>query len=245
MRSRANASAADERDRERDERRRRDASSPPRSPISQNSMPFTCASGASVSISAISAPQPAATTTPVSSSRVVVQGARSPPVRASPNTSSVEASAPPSAAGVASAAAPASIAPSAPTAAPPEMPRMYGSASGLRSSTCISAPASASRPPTANAASARGSRNSRTIAASRVGRVAGERANDRGRVDATLPDREASAERERGRSGERDENRDAASGGGEPGNGGADMARRRKRLAAGVRGGLASVRARV
>ncbi len=87
-------------------------------------MPLTCASGASVSISAISAPHPAATTTPVSNSRVVVHGARSAPVRASPNTMSVEANAPPSAAGVTSAAAPASMAPSAPTAAPPEMPRM-------------------------------------------------------------------------------------------------------------------------
>ena len=58
-------------------------------------MPLTCASGASVSISAISAPQPAATTTPVSSRRVVVHGARSAPVRARPNTSSVDASAPP------------------------------------------------------------------------------------------------------------------------------------------------------
>ena len=39
---------------------------------------------------------------------------------------SVEANAPPSAAGVTSAAAPASIAPSAPTAAPPEMPEDVG-----------------------------------------------------------------------------------------------------------------------
>ena len=77
---------------------------PPRSPISQNSMPFTCTSGASVSSSAITAPHPAATTTPVSRSRVVVHGARSAPVRASPNTMSVEARAPPSAAGVTSAA---------------------------------------------------------------------------------------------------------------------------------------------
>ena len=99
---------------------------PPKSPISQNSMPLTCASGARVSSNAITAPHPAATTTPVSSSRVVVQGARSAPVRASPNTSSVEASAPPSAAGVTNAVTPASMAPSAPTAAPPEMPRMYG-----------------------------------------------------------------------------------------------------------------------
>ena len=49
-------------------------------------MPLTCASGASVSISAISAPHPAATTTPVSNRRVVVHGARSAPARASPNT---------------------------------------------------------------------------------------------------------------------------------------------------------------
>ena len=64
-----------------------------RSPISQNSMPRTCASGASVSSSAISAPQPAATTTPVSSRRVGVHA----PVAARPartNTSSVDANAP-------------------------------------------------------------------------------------------------------------------------------------------------------
>jgi hypothetical protein len=137
---------------------------PPRSPISQNSIPLTRASGAIVSISAMTAPHPAATTTPVSSSLVVVHGARSPPILASVNTSTVDASAPPSAAGVTSGAAPASMAPSAPTAAPPEMPRMYGSASGLRRSTCINAPESASKAPTANAASARGSRNSRTMA---------------------------------------------------------------------------------
>ena len=57
-------------------------------------MPLTCASGARVSISAISAPHPAATTTPVSSSRVAVHGARRRRVRARPNTSSVETNAP-------------------------------------------------------------------------------------------------------------------------------------------------------
>ena len=128
-------------------------------------MPLTCASGARVSISAISAPQPAATTTPVNSSRVAVHAARSPPRRARPNTSSVDTNAPANAAGAAIAVNPASMAASAPTAAPPEMPSTYGSASGLRSNTCIIAPASASRPPEANAASARGRRRSRTIAA--------------------------------------------------------------------------------
>src|ERR1700737_4062020 len=52
-----------------------------------------------------------------------------------------------------------SIMPIAPAAAPPDTPSTYGSASGLRSSTCISAPASASNPPPANADNARGNRN--------------------------------------------------------------------------------------
>ena len=58
--------------------------------------------------------------------------------------------------------APAAIATSAATAAPPEMPSTYGSASGLRSSACSKAPDKASSPPTANAVNARGSRSSRT-----------------------------------------------------------------------------------
>ncbi len=126
-------------------------------------MPLTCASGAIVSSSAISAPHPAATTIPVSSSRVAVHGDCAPPARESPNTISVETSAPTNAAGMIAAARPASIAESAATAAPPEIPSTYGSASGLRSRTCSRAPANASSPPTANAASARGRRSSRTI----------------------------------------------------------------------------------
>ena len=66
-------------------------------------------------------------------------------------------------AGINHATAPSSIAVSAPTAAPPETPSTYGSASGLRSNTCNSAPAIASEPPVANAANARGSRSSCTI----------------------------------------------------------------------------------
>ena len=53
----------------------------------------------------------------------------------------------------------------APTPAPPEMPRMYGSANGLRNSTCINAPANASKPPQPKAASVRGKRKSRITAA--------------------------------------------------------------------------------
>ena len=109
----------------------------------------------------MSAPHPVATTTPVSSSRV---GAHAPSPRARPNTMAVETSAPANAAGVTSAAAPTSSAASAPHAAPPDSPSTYGSASGLRSSTCIIVPASASSAPTANAAIARGRRSSRTTA---------------------------------------------------------------------------------
>ena len=96
---------------------------------------------------------------------------------------SVDANAPANAAGITSTAMPANSAASAPTAAPPEMPSTYGSASGLRSSTCISAPATASNPPTANPASARGRRNSRTIAARLSVGAASERLEDRSRVD--------------------------------------------------------------
>ena len=53
-------------------------------------MPLTCAAGASASSSAITAPQPAATTTPVSSSRVGAHAARSVSARAIANTMSVD-----------------------------------------------------------------------------------------------------------------------------------------------------------
>src|SRR5215831_4424221 len=127
-----------------------------RSPISQNSMPRNCASGARERISATTAPQPAATTMPVSSNRV---GDQAPRPRASPKTIAVDATAPAKApAGTIQAKAPSSIAVKAPTAAPPDTPSTYGSASGFLSSTWSSAPASASAPPVANAATARGSR---------------------------------------------------------------------------------------
>ena len=89
----------------------------------------------------MSAPQPVATTTPVSSNRV---GAHAPWPRARPNTTTVETIAPAKAAGVTNAAAPASRAVSAPHAAPPDSPSTYGSASGLRNSTCMIVPANAS-----------------------------------------------------------------------------------------------------
>ena len=66
--------------------------------------------------------------------------------------------------GVSHALAPISIATSAPTAAPPETPMTYGSARGLRKSTCSKAPASASEPPVAKPESARGRRNPCTMA---------------------------------------------------------------------------------
>ncbi len=97
--------------------------------------------------------------TPVSSSRSLPAGAR---IRASTNTSTMVMSAPPKADTMISAdPSPSSIAVRAETEAPPETPRIYGSASGLRNSTCNRLPASASSPPTANAVSARGRRSSR------------------------------------------------------------------------------------
>ena len=55
---------------------------------------------------------------------------------------------------------PINIAPRAATAAPPEIPSTYGSASEFRSKTCISTPARASRPPVLKAFRARGRRSS-------------------------------------------------------------------------------------
>jgi len=104
-----------------------------RSPISQKSMPRSCASGASDRMSATTAPQPAATTTPVSRSRVGDQG---PLPRARPKTIAVDANAPPNApAGTSHAPAPSSIVVNAPAAAPPDTPNTYGSASEFLSST--------------------------------------------------------------------------------------------------------------
>ena len=135
-------------------------------------MPRMRASGATVSSSVTSAVHNAASITPASSRRgaPLPGSASDAPAnsrRASANTSTVEASAPPNAPPwINRPPAPSNIAPSAPTAAPPEAPITYGSASGLRSNTCISAPASASSPPVPNAASARGKRNWCTICAS-------------------------------------------------------------------------------
>ena len=53
----------------------------------------------------------------------------------------------------------------APTAAPPETPRMYGSANGFRSRTWNTAPAMESIPPTRAARATRGRRTSRRIVA--------------------------------------------------------------------------------
>ena len=64
------------------------------------------------------------------------------------------------------------------TEAPPDTPSTYGSASGLRNSTCSSAPARASRPPTPKAVSARGSRRSTTTS----------RASDGSALESAAPD---------------------------------------------------------
>src|SRR6516162_1034679 len=122
-----------------------------RSPASQNTMPRTRDESASASNTLTSAPHALASTTPVSSSLGV------PPPRASRYTAPTAASAPATAADcTTSAAAPAIIANNAPTAAPPETPSTYGSASGLRNSACSNTPESAKRLPTPKPASTRG-----------------------------------------------------------------------------------------
>jgi hypothetical protein len=83
-------------------------------------MPGSSGLGRTASRKVITAPQPAATTTPVSSRRVGVQ---LPVPWASPNTISVESIAPAKAEpDTQPTPSPAIIASSAPTAAPPEMP---------------------------------------------------------------------------------------------------------------------------
>ena len=141
-----------------------------RSPINQNSMPRSWVSSPRLSSMLTTALAPAATTTPVSSSRAAVQP---PSPRASANTSRVVARAPNVAlTSISRPLIPSSIAASAATAAPPETPMTNGSASGLRSRTCISTPASASTPPAANAVSVRGRRRSKTsVCDERVGRA--------------------------------------------------------------------------
>ena len=128
--------------------------------MSQNSMPRRFCSGVSASSSVVAALNPAASTTPVSNRRA---GAQLPVPWAIENTSRVAAIAPANAAiSIARLPRPRIMTSSAATAAPPELPRIYGSASGLRSRTCIRTPAMASNPPTENAVKARGSRNSVT-----------------------------------------------------------------------------------
>src|SRR5947209_6253914 len=132
-----------------------------RSPSSQKSIPCTCEKGASESINPTSAPNPEASATPVSSTRYGFH-----PERPSENAKTAPAAieAPASAARFRPAApTPSSIAASAPAAAPPETPRMAGSASGFLRSTWSSAPASARSPPQANPASALGARTPQTI----------------------------------------------------------------------------------
>ena len=130
-----------------------------RSPISQNSMPRNRVSSPSASIRLTTAAKPEATTTPLSSSLCGVQPPRA---WASANTKRVAPSAPaPAAQSTIKPPRPNNIAPRAATAAPPEIPSTYGSASGFRSNTCISTPASASRPPVLKALRARGRRSSK------------------------------------------------------------------------------------
>ena len=131
-------------------------------------IPRSRASGASDSSSVTSAPHPAAITTPVSSKRgdASRESPRPSSRRARPSTRATDTSEPANAdASTSHHAPPAIIATSAKPAAPPDTPSTYGSASGLRNSTCSSAPASASSAPHAKPASARGRRSVRTISA--------------------------------------------------------------------------------
>ena len=151
-------------------------------------------------------PAPAATTMPVSNSRVGVQ----PPGPCASAKTSRQAARAPSAANPSTpmAGRPSMIASSAATDAPPDTPSTYGSASGLRSRTCSIAPDSASRPPTANAASARGSRSSRTTSRASDGASERSAAITSAGVGGTLPRPSDSPSRARdddGQQGEREE----------------------------------------
>src|SRR5687767_10920772 len=138
-----------------------------RSPSSQKIIPRSRCSSPSASSRLTSAPQPAATTMPVRSSRV---GVHAPPPCARANTSMLVASAPSAAApSTPSAGSPTMIAINAATDAPPETPSTYGSASGLRSSACSSAPVTASSPPIASADIARGNLSPSTTSLASVG----------------------------------------------------------------------------
>src|SRR5690554_3586787 len=88
------------------------------SPISQYSMPGNSRAGLIANIRVITAPQPAATTTPVSNRR---EGVQLPVPWASPNTIKVASRAPAKAEPeITAPPSPASIASNAPTAAPPD-----------------------------------------------------------------------------------------------------------------------------
>ncbi len=108
---------------------------PLKEPMIQNMAARYCSRSAKVSRSRMQALKNAPTTTPASRSTRVSR--MRPTLRAIPKTSPIASNAPANAArgsaSVETAARPNTVAPTAPTAAPPEMPRMYGSASGLRS----------------------------------------------------------------------------------------------------------------
>ena len=103
-------------------------SAPFRSPINQNSMPRSLASGASANIMVMMAPQPEASITPVSNSRG--EASMAPSIccleksrLTKANRRTMDTSAPAAALRlIAKTPRPASIAPSAPTAAPPDSP---------------------------------------------------------------------------------------------------------------------------
>ena len=154
-------------------------------------MPRSAVSSLSASSRLTMEPAPAATTTPVSSRRVGVQP---PGPWASAKTSRHAPKAPSAAAPSTPAAGrPAMIASSASTDAPPDTPSTYGSASGLRSSTCSIAPASARRPPTAKADKARGSRSSSTTSRAMDGCCAPKDCTISPIVSGRLPDASDSA----------------------------------------------------
>src|ERR1700730_16770008 len=101
-----------------------------KSPISQNNIPRSLLSSPRASMRLTMAAQPDATTTPLSNSRCGVQPPRA---WARANTSRVAPKAPVAAAqSMKTLPNPSNMAPNAATAAPPEIPSTYGSASGFR-----------------------------------------------------------------------------------------------------------------
>ena len=149
---------------------------------------------------------------PVSSSRVAVHGDCAPPARDSPNTISVDASAPTKAAGITATAMPASIADSAATAAPPGDSQHVRIGQRIAQQDLQQRAGEREQP-------ADGERRQRArqpqLAHDRDGRVrafAHQRAEDGGRVDGNAAGGERDGERGKRRTGERGRDQQRATG---------------------------------